>query len=362
MNPKDIANTRLLSQQIAGSKFTTVRDLVGWMGAIQAQDYAMAKWAIGARLTGSTTATVETALNNGEIIRTHLMRPTWHFVAATDIYWMLELTAPQIRILMRSRDKELELSEKIYKKSNSIIKKALADGKHLTREALMLELEKAKIATDNYRSGHLMLRAEMDGIVCSGAIKANKQTYTLLEDWVPKPKTVTKDEALKKLATKYFSSHCPATLNDFIWWSGLPVRDGRNALEMIKKDLVSENVGAETYWMPGSFADGHKSKSTAYLLPAFDEYLISYKDRGAALQLQHQSKAFSINGIFRPIIVMNGQVTGLWKRSFKKDSVIIETNLFKPPSAAAKKQIDKAAKQYARFLGMKASVVHAALS
>ena len=358
MNLKDIAKTRLISQHINGSKFTTVKGLVGWMGAMQAQDYAMAKWAISTRAPGCTNSMVKAALDKGEILRTHLMRPTWHFVEATDIYWMLELTAPQIRALMRSRDKELELSEKLYKKGNHIIEKALIDEKHLTREEIMQRFEKAKIATDNYRSGHFMLRAELDGIVCSGPMKGNKQTYALVSDRVSKPTAISRDEALKKLAEKYFSSHCPATIADFIWWSGLPVKDGKNALEMIKKDFVSETIGDETYWLPASFTSIDISKSSAYLLPAFDEFLISYKDRIASLQLQHQSKAFSVNGIFRPIIVINGQVAGLWKRTIKKDKLIIETDFFKTASKAGKKQVETAAKQYGRFLGMKASVVH----
>ncbi len=160
MNLTDIAKIRLISQQIAETKFKTVKDIVDWMGAMQAQDYAVAKWAIGVRLPNSTDQVIETAINNGEIIRTHLLRPTWHFVSADAIYWMLELTAPQIKASLKSRHKELELSETIFAKSNTIIEKALRGGKHLTREELMAELGKGKIATDDNRASHLLLRAE----------------------------------------------------------------------------------------------------------------------------------------------------------------------------------------------------------
>ena len=357
MTIKDIAHSRLVSQQIEMPSFKNPGQLVGWMGAMQAQDYLMAKWAIGVRLPNATSRQIEAAIDKGEIIRTHVMRPTWHFIAAADIYWLLELTAPGIRAQMKSHDKALELTESIYKKANGIISKALANKQHLTRPELMAKLEKAKIVTNEYRSGHIMLRAELDGIVCSGATMENKQTYALLPDRVPKTKILNREEALKELAQRYFLSHCPATIADFTWWSGLPAKDATHALELIKDKLVSEKIGTSNYWLPNSFSIT-KKKSGTHLLPAFDEFLISYKDRSASLQLEHQPKAFSKNGIFYPVIVSNGQVQGLWKRTFKKDKVIIVPDFLKAPSATAKKQFEKAAKLYGKFLDKKVEVVY----
>ena len=162
MTHKELLHTRLASQQIAATNFKTPKDIVSWMGAMQAQDYYMAKWAIGIRLPGSTDEQIQTSLDKGEIIRTHLLRPTWHFVSPQDIYWMLELTAPQIKASAKSREKQLGLTEKIFTKSNNLIQKALSDGQHLTREDIMGELAKAKIATDNNRSSHLLMRAELE--------------------------------------------------------------------------------------------------------------------------------------------------------------------------------------------------------
>jgi len=358
MKLTDIANIRLHSQQIANTKFKTAKDLVKWMGAMQAQDYYMAKWAIGVRLPGSTDTQIQTALDKGQIIRTHLLRPTWHFVSPEDIYWILELTAPQIKASAKSRDKELELTEKIYTKSNTIIQKALRDGKHLTREELIAGLAKAKIATDNSRSSHLLLRAELEGIICSGAAKGKNRTYALLENVVPKIKPLSKDEALAKLAKKYFSSHCPATLQDFIWWSGLSVANARHALEMIKSDFVSETVGSQTYWLINSFSIPATAAKSCYLLPAYDEFMISYKDRSASLNFENQKKSISINGIFNPIIVINGQVTGLWKRTIKNDKVIIETEFFRPHNKTELNLIKKASAPFGHFLEKKIEVIN----
>lgn len=356
MTLQNIAVIRLASQQIVSTTFKTPKDIVDWMGAMQAQDYAMAKWGIGMRLPQSTRQDVEKAIDTGKIIRTHVLRPTWHFVSPEDIYWMLELTAPRLKRSMRSRDKELGLTETLYTKSNSIIEKALEKDTYLTREELMIKLQKAKIPTHDYRSGHLMFRAELDGIACGGAAKNKKQTYALLSKRVKRTTALNKDEALAKLARRYFSSHCPATLKDFIWWSGLSVKDAQNGLDLVKPHFISEIIGAETYWLSNSFAKFSTSKASAHLLPAFDEFTISYKDRSATLPLGHQKKAFTSNGIFKPVVIVNGEGIGLWKRILKKEKVIIETELFKKPTVAVKDLIKKAGERYGRYLEMPAEI------
>ena len=358
MTLSDISNLRLINQQITATKFKAVKDIVGWMGAMQAQDYAMAKWAIGVRLPYSTNKVIETAIDNGEIIRTHLLRPTWHFVSADDVYWLLELTAPQIKAKLKTRHAELEFSESLIAKSNKLIQQALKGGNHLTREELIAKLEEAKIATDNNRASHILLRAELDGIACSGATKGKKQTYALLTERVSKTTNLTRDEALEKIARRYFSSHDPATLKDFIWWSGLSVRDARNALEMVKSDFISEKIGLEVYWFTNSFSMPKNNNSSAYLLPAFDEFIISYKDRSASLPMKTFKKAVSENGIFRPVIVINGQVAGLWQRTLKKERVIVETNLFQPHEKSIQSLIENEAEIFGSFLGKKTEVNH----
>lgn len=358
MTSTDISNIRLISQQVASTKFKTVKDIVGWMGAMQAQDYAMSKWAIGARLPNSTDKVIQAAIDKGEIIRTHLMRPTWHLVSADDIYWLLELTAPRIKASAKSRHNELGVTESLQKKCNAIITEALTGGNHLTKEELAPRFEEANIDINSNRFYHFMLCAELDGIACSGAIKGNKQTYALLNERVSKPKSLTREEALKKIAHKYFSSHGPATLQDFSWWSGLSVSDARNALDMVKSNFVSETVGAETYWFSNSFSKFTNDNHRAYLLPAYDEFIISYKDRSPSLQLENHPKAVSNNGVFKPVIVINGQVAGLWRRTIIKDRVVVETDFFQSPNKSIKGLIEKEAEIFGSFLGKKVAVKH----
>jgi len=351
MTPQELTHVRMANQQIEGSACTTVAGLVSWMGAMQAQDYAQAKWAIGKRLPGSTDILVEAAYNRGDILRTHLMRPTWHFVAADDLYWMMDLTAPQVKRLLKSRDKQLELTEHIFSKSRDLLERLLSNELSMTREELTGEYANIHIATNENRLSHLMLRAELDGIVCSGPIRKNRLTYSLLADRVPVKKTLSRDEALATLATRYFNCHGPATLRDFIWWSGLPVSDARKALEMIKSSFQSEMIGAETYWFGGTLKTTPPLSPAVHLLPAFDEYLISYTDRSAALASEHNRKAITVSGIFRPVIVVDGQVEGLWKRNTVRDLVKIETSHFRLHDPATRQGIEDEAARYGLFLG-----------
>jgi hypothetical protein len=357
MNLAEIGKIRAVNQQIVSTAFATVKEVVGWMGAMQAQDFAMAKWAAGVRLPVSTQADVETAINNAEILRTHILRPTWHFVSADDIYWMLDLTAPQIRAAVKTRFRELDLTEALFAKSNRIIEDALLASKQLSRAELVTELRNGGIATDENRASHILFRAELDKLICSGAINKGMHCYALLEERVPRTKQLNKSESLAKLAKKFFESHGPAMLQDFAWWSGLSAHDAKQALESVKSNLNSEVILGQTFWFSNSLADSSQvSDEIAYLLPAFDEYIISYKDRSAVLLHENQSHAISSNGIFRPVILLNGVVIGLWKRTLKKDKIVVEIVPFEQPDNKTRELIEKAALQFGRFIQLNVDV------
>ena len=348
MNETDIASLRLSSQRIAATDFTSPKQLVAWMGAMQAQDYAMVKWAVGVRLQHATDANVESAIDKAEIIRTHLLRPTWHLVSADDIYWMLDLTAPQIKRGMKTRQNELGLTESVLSKSRKVIEKILRDGNSATREELIAALNKAGIATDENRASHIFVAAELESLICSGEVKGGKQTFSLLNERVPQIKRLGRDDALASLAKRYFSSHGPATADDFNWWSGLPASDARRALDMVKSEFSSAVVDAKTYW----FAEVNvKQKESVFLLPAFDEFIISYRDRSAAITEENHKRAVSSNGIFHPVAVVNGQVAGVWKRSFKKDKVLVDLKPFAGFTKSSQKLLEAALVQYGEFLG-----------
>ena len=352
MKLEDIAKSRNISQNITQHENATVKELVSWMGAIQAQDFAMAKWAIGLRLANSTEQQIEEAYNNGDIIRTHLMRPTWHFVPAQDLNWLLALTAPQILKIVSYRDKDLELNVSIYKKCNKIIEKTLLAHTYATRDLIGQELLNSKIDIENNRLSHILIRAELEGLICSGPLVGKKLTYALLESRVSEKKRFNRDESLAELAKRFILSHAPVTIKDFTWWSGLSVSDSKKAFDFVKDQFISEKIGSETYWLTSNSRSKISKTKSVFLLPAYDEFLIGYANREASISLSNNKNAISNNGIFRPTIMVNGKVIGIWKRQIVKNKIIVETNFFESPELNSKLSFEDSLRKYAAFSGM----------
>lgn len=351
MTSENISIIRLVNQQISSKKFSSEKKLVSYMGALQAQDYAMSKWAIGVRLKNADEKLINSSIDKGDILRTHLLRPTWHFVSSEDIYWMLDLTASRIKNSMRSRNKDLGLTPEIFRKSNKLIRNALSGNNHLTREELIKLLRDANIKTVQNRASHLLMEAELDGIVCSGIHKGNKPTYALLEDRVKKSNLPGREQSLEKLATRYFNSRGPATINDFLWWSGLTIADARAAIEMIKPEMDSFEINSQTCWYFSPQTEKFKPAEKVFLLPTFDEFIISYKDRSAVMQSESHRKIISNFGIFRAIIVYNGKIIGTWKRIVKKDYLSIQIEYLNEPDDKIKKLVNDEAERFGIFSG-----------
>ena len=358
MTSLNIAHQRLHSQHLAQPTFDTPVDVVQWMGAVQAQDFAAAKWAIGLRMSAATDDAVEEAFTDGAILRTHVMRPTWHFVSPSDIRWLLALTAPRVYALMVYYDRQLELNTATYLQSHNALTKALQGGKQLTRTELASALQQIGIATDNgQRMTHLMMRAELDGIVCSGARRGKQFTYALLDERVPQTPMLAHDEALAELVKSYFTSHGPATLQDFMWWSGLAGVDAKMGLETNASQLLHESIDGQTYWFSELTPLVQNITPTAYLLPNFDEYTVSYKDRSAMLERAHAYKRFvSASELLNHVIVLNGQIIGNWKRTLTKDTVFVVLSPFTPLNSVEMHVIAQEAERYGAFLGLSANV------
>ncbi|WP_428230853.1 winged helix DNA-binding domain-containing protein [Flavobacterium sp.] len=356
MTYHEISHFRLVSQKLYKTSPNSPQEIVHYLGAMQAQDYAMAKWAIGSRCN-ATEKEIEEAINSAQIIRTHILRPTWHFVAAEDIYWMLDLSAPQVKRFTNSAAKKYGYDLKKLDQTNLAIEKVLAGNNHLTRDEIMRELNIKKTSSDDFLSAAIMMNAELDGLVCNGKMKGKQITYTLLEERVSKPKTkLTKEEALSKLAQRYFESHGPATLLDFSWWSGFPPTTCKLAINAIELQLNSVEIENQIYWFGKAIYYQTNFRESVHFLPAFDEILISYKTREASILLEHQSKAFTNNGIFKPIILENGKVIGTWKRTIKKDHAKIETQFFDVTEKEKKTALFEGIQSFENYLGTKITI------
>lgn len=352
MTNLNIAHRRLHNQFLSQQTFEKPGDVVQWLGAVQAQDYGAAKWALGLRLRGASDEVIEQALASGEILRTHVMRPTWHFVAPADIRWMLMLTAPRIHAASAYYYRASELDDALFVKCNAALVEALQGSKQLTRSELASALQRAGIDCDNLlRLTYIIMHAELDGIICSGARRGKQFTYALLDERVPPSRTLDRDEALAEFARRYFTGHGPATLQDFVWWSGLTVADAKTSLNMVASQLNREVIDGQMYWSSGSVMQANELSQTAYLLPNFDEYTVGYADRSAVIDETDLSKFDARSSVLNNTIVLDGRVIGTWKRTLKKDSVIITPALFNQLSETETRASVEAANRYAAFLG-----------
>ncbi|MGH9900439.1 MAG: winged helix DNA-binding domain-containing protein [Pyrinomonadaceae bacterium] len=350
----DIARRRLHHQQIARSKFERPGEVVGWLGAVQAQDYLGSLWAVGLRTRGAVETEVERALADRTIIRTWPMRGTLHFVAAADVRWMLELLTPRVVAGSRRRHQQLGLDEATFARGKKLFARALRGGRQMTRGALYELLEAAHISPAGGRGLHILSRLAQDGLICFGTREGRQQTFALLDEWAPAAKTLERDEALAELAARYFEGHGPATPQDFAWWSGLTAADAGAGLEMVKAQFIREVIDGQTYWLPAPTPPVKDRSPTAYLLPVYDEYTVAYKDRGAVLDPRHAKEAG--NGIFSPTIVVDGRIVGTWKRTLRKDTLVITPSPFAKLDEAETRALATAAERYGRFLGLPAVV------
>ena len=347
----DVALQRLRNQRLVGKPFAAPEDVVRWLGAVQAQDYAGAMWAIALRTRGATDADVDRACADGRILRTHVLRPTWHFVVPDDIRWMLALTAPRVRAVMGYYDRKLALDAAVFRRSQAVLRKALEGGKALTRDELGQALGTAGIAASGQRLGHIMMRAELDALIVSGPRRGKQFTYALLDERAPRGRTLARDEALAALAGRYFGSHGPALPQDFAWWSGLTVADARRGIESASPRLTPVTANGKTYWHAPAPA-ARVPASVVHLLPNYDEMTVAYRDRAASL-------APGVNATFagRPEMVMNyvvtvgGQVVGGWRRLPGKGATIVETVLATRLDAAAREALRAAVARLRKFLG-----------
>lgn len=343
-----VISARLRNHKLSSPGFERPADVVRWFGAVQAQEFHAAKWALALRMQTATNADLEDAFNRGEILRTHLLRPTWHFVTPEDIRWLLQLTAPGINRSCAAVYRNYELDPPLLKRSNRAITKALKNGKQLTRSELRAVLKREGIAADDtIRLTYIMLRAELDGVVCSGPRRGNQFTYALLEERVPPHSQLTGDEALAELTRRYFASHGPASLADFVWWSGLSRNDARRGIALLGREIKTIEIAQSIYWISRSASKPLRSID-AHLLPAYDEYNVAYKDRQLVFD---QDSQITNAGALGPTVIIGGRIIGTWKATFEKKLGI---NL--GPSRALQKReeilINEAAKRYAAFHGL----------
>ena len=355
----DIARQRLHRTFLVDRRWTTGSDVVRALGAVQAQDYEGAKWALSMRTTAATDAAIEREFESGAILRTHVLRPTWHFVDPTDIRWMLALTGPRVMKTMATYDRKLGLDERVFRRSNAALTKALRDA-DLTRTELKAVLE-PKVGplgggvAGVQRTAHLMMRAELEGVICSGPRRGKQFTYALLDRRVRSAAILDRDEALLELTRRYFRTRSPATPQDFSWWSGLPMADVRRGIDLARAELESVSIGDVAYWVHGDTPS--RAKPSAWLLPNYDEFFIGYRDRSAiGVRLDSVKSVTGGNALIANVIAMDGQLVGGWRRTLGTDRIRLDLQVLARLSVAEQKRLLAEVRRYEAFAGKPVTV------
>ncbi|HYC52356.1 MAG TPA: winged helix DNA-binding domain-containing protein [Gemmatimonadaceae bacterium] len=353
MNAKEIVRRRLAGQWLSVPGLESASEVVERQGAVQAQDYPGAVWALSQRTrAGLSEAAIDAEIDSGQILRTHVLRPTWHFVSPRDIRWMLALTAPRVKQVMASYNRKLELTSAVFRRSHAIIEKALAGGQHRTRTELKSLLERAKISTTpSQRLGHLMMEAELDAIVCSGPRRGKQSTYALVDERAPRTtQPYDRDESLGALARRYFATRSPATAHDFAWWSGLTIGDARRAIQ-VAGHLRAWRNDERTYWLDDA-AEVPRSKRTTHLLPNYDEYFIGYRDRSAiGGRIASIAAVTGGNALISHVAFVDGMLVGGWRRLVEGNEVVVAFTPVATLSPAERRRFEAESTRLARFLG-----------
>ena len=351
MTTSDIILNRLFNQQIAATEFTTPAQIVAHLGAMQAQEFMMAKWAIGLRLGGKICEQdIQASFDKGEILRTHIMRPTWHFVAPEDIRWMLSLCGPRVLGGNKSMEKQLELDAKIFSKCNKVLSKILAGNTYLTRDEIRVELEKVTTIGDGQRLAYIMMQAEQIALICSGPRKGKQFTYALIDERAPSAPTYSRDEGLAKLTERYFTSRGPATVHDMAVWSGLTLKDVRDGVSNLPKDFIHEVIGEKEYIFKPVEAKLNKEHQSTFLMPDYDEYGMGYKDR-SAIKTSKALPYWGNNGTpYSHWLVVDGTIEGTWEKVVKGKTVSVKTTPFSSLTKTQEKKILTAVKKYESFM------------
>ena len=342
-----------------GPRLESPAEVVRWLGAVQAQDYNGATWALGLRTDAATRASVDEAFDSGQILRTHVLRPTWHFVPPEDARMLLELTGPRVMAGVAGRHRRLELDRSVITAAESAFVAALDRGRHLTRPELGSVLEEAGISPEGQRLPHLIMAAELEGLVISGPRRGRQLTYALLDERAPGTAPVARDEALGRLALRYFESHGPALLQDFAWWSGLTLKEARAGLASAAARLDRARLDdKDYYWLEAAVEPG--AAAAVHLLPNFDELTVAYRDRSAL----HDAAAtdlsiFSFGSILANVVTVGGRIIGAWRRVAGARGLRLEVRLLVPGGETERTRIEGAAAELGRFTGLAPDLVWA---
>lgn len=341
---------RIINQCLTGSSLQHPEDVVSRMGAVQAQEFGPARWGIGQRMVAATDAAIEAAFNEGRLLRTHLLRPTWHFVHPRDIRWMLMISGPRVHVANGFSYRRDGLDPKTRARGMDVLAHALEGGRHLTRAELAAALKVAKLPHVGQALAYMVMHAELEGVICSGPRRGKQFTYALLEERVPSAPGLSHDEALAELTRRYFTSHGPATMRDFTWWSGLTVAQARAGLATAEQAIERVEIDGQVCWRQHGVMATAVRTPFVRLLPIYDEFLVAFRDRQWMSSILARTPVTMTPNTFVHQLIVDGRVEGSWTQSRGSRGVEVQVRSWAPLSSRVHKAIANEARRYGAFL------------
>lgn len=340
----EIALLRLHNLSLWTQPESQPADLLKSLGAVQAQEFAYAKWSIGQRTGGATHQHVQQAYAEGAILRTHVLRPTWHFVHPAGIRWLLDLTAPRIRILNGFTQREHGIDEAMLRRSNAVLARALDGGRHLTRTELAAKLNAARLPSTGVPLAYLVMHAELSKLICSGTMRGKQHTYALMDEWVRPAPSLTRDEALAELARRYFATRGPATVRDFATWSSLTLADARRGLQAVQQELERIDTGGREYWLSPAVVRPSVKTPRIDLVQCYDEYIMSYSESRDVLGFGALDRPEFVH-----FVILDGHRIGRWRHQLGKGGAEVQTSTDRPLKTRETAAMQAAIRRYQQF-------------
>jgi hypothetical protein len=360
MDRREIAYRRLRAQSLTGQALPDPVAVTGRLGAVQAQEFPYALWSLGRRTEGYGAADVRKLVDDGALVRTHALRPTWHFLAPEDLGWIQALTGPRVHVFNAYYYRQLGITATSAEQSSALIAEALGGGRHLTRRDIAAVLAEGGHPAAGIKLAYLVMWAELDGLIVNGPMRGKQHTYALTAERVAAPRTLTGDEALAELTRRYFSSHGPATVKDFAWWSSLTVAQIRRGLDLAGPALASATVDGLTLWYDPEVPGGPDDATTAHLLQCFDEYVVAYSDTKFAANLGGLVPAedrYRVNMLVNPVL-LDGQIAGFWRRRPDGKGMVLDVDLATDPTAKQRTALDAELSRHTAFAGVPVRVTY----
>jgi hypothetical protein len=355
--PEDVLRARLATQRLSGPAAASPVQVVRELLCVQAQDAPLAQAMIALRCQAGE-ADVRAAIGRGEIVRTHVLRPTWHYVAADDLRWLLALTSPKVESGMAARHRQLGLDEPLIVRGLDAIANALAGHSYADRRHLGTILADAGVLTAGQplfgqQVGHLLMLAELRALICSAPSALAAHRYALVDEVVPVTADRDRGQAIDEIVGRFVAGHGPVALSDLVRWAKVTLAEARTAVDRLAAQVRTIDVGGQQLWYSPAAVLPETRNQDAWLLSTFDEAFLSYRTLPWPRSATHPagSDPYRFAEVGGGVVIHRLTDVGAWKRTRRRGLAELSLDVDPRLSGSARQAIDRASRQLLAAIG-----------